>query len=101
MPQLTKDHPGKVMGKRGDWPWPPRSPDLAICDFFLWGYLKQQIWNIPHEQQPRNLKQLRQAGILACQRLDAQIIQSAFSGMVNRARRCIGVQGHAFSDEFD
>jgi hypothetical protein len=21
--------------------------------------------------------------------------------MVNRARRCIGVQGHAFSDEFD
>jgi hypothetical protein len=30
---------------------------------------------------------------------DAQMIQSAFSGMVNRARRCIGVQGHAFSDE--
>ena len=61
--------------------------------------LKQQIWNVSHEQQPRNLRQLRQAVILACQSLDAQIIQSAFSGMVNRARRCIGVQGHAFSDE--
>jgi hypothetical protein len=83
----------------GDWPWPPRSPDLAICDFFLWGYLRQQIWNVPHEQQPRNLRQLRQAVILACQSLDAQMIQSAFSGMVNRARRCIGYQGHAFSDE--
>jgi hypothetical protein len=63
--------------------------------------IEQQIWNVPHEQQPRNLRQLRQAVILACQSLDAQMIQSAFSGMVNRARRCrcIGVQGHAFSDE--
>jgi hypothetical protein len=61
--------------------------------------LKQQIWNVPHEQQPRNLRQFRQAVILACFGLDAQMIQSAFSGMVNRARRCIGVQGHAFSDE--
>jgi hypothetical protein len=61
--------------------------------------LKQQIWNVPHEQQHRNLRQLRQAVILACQGLDAQMIQSAFSGKVNRARRCIGVQGYAFSDE--
>jgi hypothetical protein len=53
------------------------------------------------QQQPRNLRQLRQAVILACQSrfIDAQMIQSVFSGMVNRARRCIGVQGHAFSDE--
>lgn len=99
MRYLRGQFPGKVMGKRGDWPWPPRSPDLAICDFFLWGYLKQQIWNVPHEQQPRNLRQLRQAVILVCQSLDAQMVQNAFSGMVNRARRCIGVQGHAFSDE--
>jgi hypothetical protein len=61
----------------------PQSPDLAICDFFLWRHLKQQVWNVPHEQQPRNLRQLRQAVILACQSLDAQMIQSAFSGMVN------------------
>ena len=35
----------RLMSKRGDWPRPPRSPDLAICDFFF-GYLKQQIWNV-------------------------------------------------------
>ena len=27
--------PSRLMGKRGDWPWPPQSPDLAICDFSL------------------------------------------------------------------
>ncbi|KOX67738.1 hypothetical protein WN51_08733 [Melipona quadrifasciata] len=23
---------------------PPRSPDLTLCDFFLWKYLKEQIF---------------------------------------------------------
>ncbi len=25
--------------------WPPRSPDLNPCDFFLWGYLKDRVYN--------------------------------------------------------
>ncbi|KFM75033.1 hypothetical protein X975_05140, partial [Stegodyphus mimosarum] len=23
--------------------WPPRSPDLTPCDFWLWGYLKSKV----------------------------------------------------------
>jgi len=26
---------GRVMSKGGDWHWPARSPNLAICDLFL------------------------------------------------------------------
>ena len=26
--------------------WPPRSPDLTPCDFFLWGYVKRQCLQI-------------------------------------------------------
>ena len=43
-----------------------------------------------------NLRQLRQAIILACQRLHAQIIQNSLDGMVNRIPRCIYVQGQFF-----
>ena len=25
--------------------WPPRSPDLNPCDFFLWGYLKDRVYD--------------------------------------------------------
>ena len=25
--------------------WPPRSPDLNPCDFYLWGYLKSRVYN--------------------------------------------------------
>ncbi|GFG37214.1 hypothetical protein Cfor_06115 [Coptotermes formosanus] len=32
----------------------PRSPDLASCDFFLWGYLKGRAYT----HKPRNLNEL-------------------------------------------
>ena len=28
-------------------PWPPRSPDLTPCDFFLWGYVKVHVFVRP------------------------------------------------------
>jgi hypothetical protein len=33
------------IGRRGDIEWPPRSPDLTVPDFFLWGYLKDKIFS--------------------------------------------------------
>ncbi|PSN46223.1 hypothetical protein C0J52_11379 [Blattella germanica] len=27
--------------------WPPRSPDLTVCDFFLWGHIKDLVYNPP------------------------------------------------------
>jgi len=27
--------------------WPPRSPDAAPCDFFPWGYVKDQVYVPP------------------------------------------------------
>ncbi|GFX52349.1 uncharacterized protein TNCV_4323671 [Trichonephila clavipes] len=30
----------RVISRQFRHPWPPRSPDLNPCDFWLWGYLK-------------------------------------------------------------
>ena len=27
--------------------WPPRSPDITPCDFFLWGYVKERVFVPP------------------------------------------------------
>lgn len=35
--------------------WPPNSPDLNPCDFYLWGKLKDRVYST----QPDNLTQLR------------------------------------------
>jgi hypothetical protein len=36
--------------------WPPRSPDLTPCDFFLWVFVKDTVFVPPH---PANLQDLR------------------------------------------
>jgi len=45
---LREMFPGHVISLRGDIRWPPRSPDLTPCDFYLWGYLKAKVY----EQRP-------------------------------------------------
>jgi len=49
--------PGHLISRFGDVPWPPRSPDLSTCDFFLWGYLKSRVYT----HKPRKLNDLKEA----------------------------------------
>ena len=99
MQYLRGQFPGRVISLRGDLPWPPRSPDLTVCDFFLWGYLKHKIWSVPHHQQPKNLRRLHEVIIAQCHNIDRAMIQRSFDNMVTRARLCIRAGGHAFPNE--
>ena len=96
---LRGQFPGRVMGKGGDWHWPVCSPDLASCDYLLQGQLKQMIWDVPLENQPQDLNQFEQKLREACNNLNREFLQKAFDGMVNRARRCIDINGGSFSNE--
>jgi hypothetical protein len=69
--------PEHVISQRGELPWPARSPDLCVCDYFLWGYLKakvyhdlkiairKQISEIPENLSRQSLRSLR-AGLEEC-----------------------------------
>ena len=57
------------------------------------------IWDVPLENQPQDLNQLEQKLREACNNLNREFLQKAFDGMVNRARRCIDVNGGSFSNE--
>jgi hypothetical protein len=54
---LREMFPGHVAFLRGDIRWPPRSPDLTPCDFFLWGYLKAQVY----QHRSKTLESLEEA----------------------------------------
>lgn len=56
MPVVRQLFPNKVISRRGDIPWPPRSPDLTQMDFFLWGYLKTKVY----ETNPRSIDVLKE-----------------------------------------
>ena len=35
---------GRRIGRSGPLPWPPYSPDLTSCDFWLWGMVKEHVY---------------------------------------------------------
>ena len=35
--------------------WPPHSPDINPCDIFLWGFLKEKMF----QRRPENVAQIR------------------------------------------
>jgi len=49
--------PGHLISCFGDVPWPPHSPNLSTCDFFLWGYLKTRVYT----HKPSTLNDLKEA----------------------------------------
>ena len=51
---LDQHFSGRWLGRRGPHEWPPRSPDLTPCDFYLWGYTKEEVY----KTKPRTLEDL-------------------------------------------
>ena len=96
---LSRQFPDRLISKRGDVLWPPRSPDLTVLDFFVWGHIKQKIWDVPRNQQPANLNQLRAAIIRQFAALPRDMIQRLFNAMLDRCRKCIDSNGGCFDNE--
>lgn len=53
---LDEHFAGRWMGRGSpNMPWPPRSPDLTPCDYFLWGYVKSVVY----KQNPLDIEELK------------------------------------------
>jgi AraC-like DNA-binding protein len=72
--------------------WPARSPDLSPPDYFLWGYLKDKVY----ENGPRSLNELRENITAVVNNISADILHDAVNSLVHRARLCIDVGGQHF-----
>ena len=66
----SKHVPGHLISRFGDVPWPPRSPDLSKCDFFLWRYLKSRVYT----HKPRTLNDLKEAIRQEIRPIDRQLL---------------------------
>lgn len=53
-----EDHFGeRVISLKTQTPWPPHSPDLTPLDFYLWGFIKSQVYR----KSPKSLSELKNA----------------------------------------
>ena len=71
--------------------WPPRSPDLTPCDFFLWGYLKSKVY----ATAPRDMADLTQRinDEADAIKQNPRLVKRAVRDMIRRAQDCVANGG--------
>jgi len=96
LPFLDENFPERWMGRGtrrypAPYPWPPRSPDLTVADFFLWGYLKSKLYT---GCVYASLDDLKEAIRREMQAVPMEIIRrSIIEGYPNRLRECVNRNG--------
>jgi hypothetical protein len=71
--------------------WPPRSPDLTTCDYFLWGHLKSTVY----ETNPHTIQELKDI-THAVAAIDVTILRQVYLNMIRRAQLCSDAAGGQF-----
>ena len=92
MEWLENRFPGRLISNKSDFIWPPRSPDLNPLDFFLWGYMKEQI----HRAQPGSIAEVKQLIENFMASITEDLLQRVTGQFVSRIRRCIEANGGVF-----
>lgn len=90
---LNKELRGRWIGRGGSIEWPPRSPDLSLNDFWLWGDIRNRLYSSP---RPRNLTELRSRLEHLLQSISVQTIARAYESFIRRCNMCVEVEGGHF-----
>ena len=87
MPHLVDDHISSLRMTRFNHP--PYSPDLAPCDFFLFGYLKYQLEAKIFRTEEDLLKETG----LILESKTQETLQRVFDEWITRLEACISNNG--------
>lgn len=92
--QFLEDNFGdQWIANSGPYRWPARSPDLTPLDFFIWGYIKDKVYDRPLTTKENCQWRVRDA----FRSLEAGGIESATgNGVYKRVLKCLEVNGGQF-----
>lgn len=91
---LRQTFPGRLISLRGDVEWPPRSPDLSPCDYFLWGYLKARVYI----NKPRTLEALSETITQEIRAVPRAMLQRSMDNFSQRLQECMDKNGQHLTD---
>ncbi|XP_054260262.1 uncharacterized protein LOC128996153 [Macrosteles quadrilineatus] len=86
--------PGRLISRFGDVAWPPRSPDLSMCDFFLWGHLKANVY----KEKPRTQEELKNAIRYQIELINEQLLIKVETSFRERLNMCVNSNGRHLGD---
>ena len=86
---LNSRLPNRWIGRGGDRPWPPRSPDLTPLDFFAWGFVKTKVY----QQKINNLTELKDRIRSAVSDITLEMLHNVFRNTKERFEICRDTDG--------
>lgn len=92
---LSANYPTWI-GRGGPVPWPARSPDLNPMDFFVWGFMKSEVYATPINNEEELLNRIQAAAQKVREILSHKVTVGA---MRKRARACIRQNGGHFENK--
>ena len=78
-----------MISKGAEFQWGPHSPDLSLLDFFLWGYVKSEIY----KESPQDIPQLKDAITNFMDAIPADMCARAIGNFRALAEECIRRRG--------
>ena len=90
---LNRHLSNRWIGRGGPIIWPPRSPNLSIPDFWLWGQIRDNLYKAP---RPKSLQDLKARLTYLLENVDKASIQKAYQSFVRRCELCIQQDGGHF-----
>ena len=82
----------KWIGRGGPVAWTPRSPDLTLPDYFLWGFVRERVM-VAAPTAPGDMKErIRRA----CTEIAPQMLAEIRRSFHQRIYNCLQVGGHHF-----
>jgi hypothetical protein len=86
--------PNEICGERAISTnvWPPRSPDLTLPEFYLWGAAQSPVYR----DRPRTLNELKTAITAYVRNISQADLQKEFANKIKRVQACIDARGHHF-----
>lgn len=93
---LDENYQLRWIGRGGPTPWPARSPDLTPCDFYIWGHMKELVYNTPVP----TVEELRQRILAAAQQIKNTLSpRVTVTEVRRRLRACIRNNGRQFEQD--
>jgi hypothetical protein len=89
---LDDQYPDRVIGRGSLFPWPARSPDLTCLDFYLWGRLKDLVF----QEKPTTRENMKERIRNAIRSLSRAEIEAAVFSTTRRSNKCIENDGRHF-----
>lgn len=86
---LNELFPNSWIGRYGPRAWPARSPDLTPPDFFLWGFVKDKVF----ETSVSNITQLKRRITTAIRSVTQEMLNNVWRNLENRFHAIIRESG--------